>query len=108
MKLGKYDQKISFVTEGTTPDTYGGYEPTEATVLSTFARIEQLRTSTNIEQAQLEMPAVYKVGVQVRSGFTPEAKHLIKWRGETYKILSTPAVESVRYRKEWVFDMTTK
>ena len=108
MKLGKYDQKISFVTQGTIADAYGGYSSTETTVLTTFARVEQLRTSSSIEQAQLEMPAVYKVGVQVRAGFTPQAKHLIKWRGETYKILSTPAVESVRYSKEWVFDMTTK
>ena len=107
MKLGKYDQRIEFTTEGTTADSYGGYTPTEISVLTTWARIEQLTASKNIEQAQMQLPTIYRVGVQCRDGFLPEVKHLIKWRGKKFKIINSPTVQSVRLNQEWIFDVTS-
>lgn len=105
MRLGKYDQKIDFISEGTTPDGAGGYIPAEIVVLSTWARIEQLSASKDLEQAQMGLPAVFRVGVQAREGFHPTTEHSVKWRDETYQIISSPTVSDVRLRKEWIFDM---
>ena len=108
MKLGKYDQKISFITQGETSDTYGGVTPSEVVVLSTFARIEQLKTSANIEQAQLGLPAIFRVGVQSRSGFSIEPNHMVKWNNKLFNIIGTPLISSIRYNQEWVFDISAK
>lgn len=108
MKLGKYDQKISFITQGETSDTYGGVTPSEVVVLSTFARIEQLKTSANIEQAQIGLPAVFRVGVQSRSGFSIEPKYMVKWNDKLFNIIGTPLISSIRYNQEWVFDISVK
>ena len=59
MKLGKYDQRIQFGTEGTVSDGYGGYKPSFTVELETWARIEQLKISADIEQAQLKLPTMY-------------------------------------------------
>lgn len=105
MMLGAYDTKITFIEQGTAPDNYGGYTPADIEVLTTWAAVKQLKSSANIEQAQLEFPATYSVRVQCRSGFVPTEKHLILWRGKKYAITSTPAVESTRYNQEWIFNM---
>jgi len=108
MKIGKYDQKIEFGSEGTASDGYGGYKPTFVSELKTWARIEQLKVSANIEQAQMQLPTVYRVCVIVRNGFEPSVKHIVKWREKNYRIINAPVVENVRYKKEWVFDITSK
>ena len=108
MKLGKYDQRIQFGTEGTASDGYGGYKPSFTVELETWARIEQLKISADIEQAQLKLPTMYRVGVMAREGFIPSVEHIVKWRGKMYRIVNAPVVESVRYQQEWVFDITAK
>jgi hypothetical protein len=105
MRFGKYDQKIQFVSFGKVSNGSGGYIPTEKTDLVTFARIDQLRVRADVEQAQKQLPATYRVGVIARNGFNPTVKNVIKWRGEAYQIISTPQVESVRLHKEWIFDI---
>lgn len=120
MKLGKYDQKISFITQGTTTDNFGGVTPSEVVVLSTFARIEQLKAPWSIEQAQMSLPAVFRVGVQARRGFSVEDKQMVKWRDNLYRINAiypfyessgnnqTVNKSSIRYNQEIVFDITAK
>lgn len=106
MRFGKYDQKIQFVKWGKVSDGAGGYDPVEVVELTTFARIEQLKQSSNLEQAQLQLPATYRVGIMVRKGFEPVVGKDIKWRGSIYQINTTPQlVEGVRIQKEWVFDI---
>lgn len=105
MKLGRYSQKVEFITEGNVSDGVGGYEPTITTVLSTWAGIEQLSTSKDIEQAQMSLPSIYRARVQARKGFDITIKHSVRWRGVIYEIISTPVVDNVLLRKEWVFDM---
>ena len=103
MKIGRYDQKISFISEGTTADNYGGTTPTETIELETFASIKQMSQSKTIEQSQLGLPATYKVSVQYRSGFTPTVAMRVVWRNARYNITTTPEVENVRIQREWVF-----
>ena len=108
MKIGRYDQQIEFWSEGMVSDGYGGYTPKPLLELKTWARIEQLKVSANIEQAQMQLPTMYRVGVMAREGFTPSVEHVVKWRGKMYRIVNAPVVESVRYRQEWIFDITAK
>ena len=108
MKLGKYDQKIEFITEGDTSDGAGGYVPSITTDLATWARVEQLQTSKDIEQAQMQLPSIFRLGVQARKGFTITTAHSVKWRNEVYQIISSPTVSDVRMQKEWVFDIKRK
>lgn len=89
-------------------DGYGGYTPKPLLELKTWARINQLKISADIEQAQLKLPTMYRVGVMAREGFTPSVEHIVKWRGKMYRIVNAPVVESVRYQQEWVFDITAK
>jgi len=108
MKIGRYDQVIEFWSEGMVSDRYGGYTPKPLLELKTWARIEQLKISADIEQAQLKLPTMYRVGVMAREGFIPSVEHIVKWRGKMYRIVNAPVVESVRYQQEWVFDITAK
>ena len=103
MKIGRYDQKISFISEGVTSDNYGGTTPTDEVVLETFASIKQMSQSKTIEQSQLGLPATYKVSVQYRSGFTPTVAMRVIWRNVRYNITTTPEVENVRLQREWTF-----
>lgn len=105
MRFGKYDQKVEFVSFTKVSDGAGGYIPTENVDLTTFARITQLKIKADIEQAQMNLPATYRVGVMVRSGFLPMVQNNVKWRGDLYQIITTPQVEGVRLQKEWVFDI---
>jgi len=108
MKIGRYDQVIEFWSEGMVSDGYGGYTPKPLLELKTWARINQLKISADIEQAQLKLPTMYRVGVMAREGFTPSVEHVVRWRGKMYRIVNAPIVESVRYRQEWIFDITAK
>ena len=103
MNIGRYDQKISFISEGVTSDNYGGTTPTDEVVLETFASIKQMSQLKTIEQSQLGLPATYKVSVQYRSGFTPTVAMRVIWRNVRYNITTTPEVENVRIQREWTF-----
>ena len=105
MKIGKFDQKIEFFTEGQVSDGYGGTTPGDITVLKTFAAIEQLPQSRNIEQVQLSLPSTYRVSVMYRSGFTPSVKMMVKWRNEKFNIITSPVIDEVRITKQWTFDI---
>jgi len=108
MKLGKYDQRVQFITEGTVSDGAGGTIPGVIVLLDTWARIEQLKVSRDVAQAQLNLPQIYRVGVQARKGFTPQANNLVRWQNKVYMIISSPVVDDVRYNKEWIFDIRKK
>ena len=103
MNIGRYDQKISFISEGVTSDNYGGTTPTETIELETFASIKQMPQSKTIEQSQLGLPATYKVSVQYRLNFIPTVAMRIIWRNLRYNITTTPEVENVRIQREWTF-----
>ena len=103
MKIGRYDQKIKFVTDGQVKDDYGGYTPSEAVLLTTYAAIEQVTQTRTIEQMQIGLPATYLVSVMYRQSFIPTKDMRIVWRDVKYNITTAPEVNDVRMQKEWTF-----
>lgn len=95
-------EKIKAITQGSQPDGYGGSIPVDVIEFETWASIEQLRTSKDIEQAQLNLPATYRV--KTRKEFFEH--NLVEWRGKKYSILSTPQVDFVRRSRFYTFNMT--
>lgn len=103
MKIGRYDQKIKFVTDGQVTDSYGGYTPSEVVQLTTYAAIEQVTQTRAIEQMQIGLPATYRVSVMYRQSFIPTKDMRIVWRDVKYNITTAPEVNNVRMQKEWTF-----
>lgn len=106
MKFGDYDQKIKFVKFGEVSDGAGGYDPVEQVLLTTNARIKQLKQSGDLEKVQMGLPTAYRVGVMFREGFSVEVGMLAEWKGVRYKVLNAPTVINVRVHKELVFDIS--
>ena len=103
LKLGDLDQKIEFLEEQSTQDSSGNYVVTNVLVLSTFAKIEQLKQSRKLEDAQLKFPSTYDVTILNRAGFFPNTNMVVKWRNDTYNITSTPEIDDVRVQKFYSF-----
>ena len=103
LKLGDLDQRIEFFEEQSIQDDSGNYVVTSVSVLKTFAKIEQLRQSRRLEDAQLKFPSTYNVTILNREGFFPNTNMIIKWRNDTYNITSTPEIEDVRVQKFYSF-----
>jgi head-tail adaptor len=103
LKLGDLDQKIEFFEEQSTQDDSGNYVVTNVSVLKTFAKIEQLKQSRKLEDAQLKFPSTYDVTILNREGFFPSTNMIVKWRNNTYNITSTPEIDDVRVQKFYSF-----
>ena len=103
LKLGDLDQRIEFFEEQSIQDDSGNYVVTPVSVLKTFAKIEQLRQSRKLEDAQLKFPSTYNVTILNREGFFPNTNMIIKWRNDTYNITSTPEIDDVRIQKFYSF-----
>ena len=103
LKLGDLDQRIEFFEEQSIQDDSGNYVVTSVSVLKTFAKIEQLRQSRRLEDAQLKFPTTYNVTILNREGFFPNTNMVIKWRNDTYNITSTPEINDVRVQKFYSF-----
>ena len=103
LKLGDLDQRIEFFAEQSTQDDSGNYVVTIVSVLRTFAKIEQLKQSRRLEDAQLKFPSTYNVTILNREGFFPNTDMVVKWRNDTYNITSTPEINDVRFQKFYSF-----
>jgi len=94
-------EKIKAITQGSQPDGYGGSIPVDVVDFEAWASIEQLRTSKNIEQAQISLPSTFRV--RTRKEF--DKKQVVRWRGQKYSIISTPQVDFVRRSRIYTFDI---
>ena len=103
LKLGDLDQRIEFFEEQSTQDDSGNNVVTNVSVLKTFAKIEQLKQSRKLEDAQLRFPSTYDVTILNRDGFFPNTNMVVKWRNDTYNITSTPEIDDVRVQKFYSF-----
>ena len=103
LKLGDLDQRIEFFAEQSTQDDSGNNVVTNVSVLKTFAKIEQLKQSRKLEDAQLKFPSTYNVTILNRDGFFPNTSMVVKWRNDTYNITSTPEIDDVRVQKFYSF-----
>lgn len=104
-KIGAYDQRIEFIKNVSIDDGAGGSYPSTETILSTYAVIEQLQQSRDLEQAQMTFPSTYRVKIMYRESFEPKVNNQVKWRGNVYNIISAPQIDDVRMSKEYVFNM---
>ena len=103
LKLGDLDQRIEFFEEQSIQDDSGNYVVTSVSVLKTFAKIEQLKQSRQLEDAQLKFTSTYNVTILNRDGFFPNTNMVIKWRNDTYNVTSTPEIDDVRVQKFYSF-----
>ena len=103
LKLGDLDQRIEFFEEQSIQDDSGNYVVVGVSVLSTFAKIEQLKQSRRLEDAQLKFPSTYNVTILNREGFFPNTNMIIQWRSDTYNVTSTPEIDDVRLQKFYSF-----
>ena len=94
-------EKIKAIIQEGQPDGYGGSIPVDVVDFETWASIEQLRTSKDIEQAQISLPSTFRV--KTRKEFNK--KQIVKWRGKKYSIISTPQVDFVRRTRIYTFDI---
>ena len=101
IQFGKYDRKIQFIQFGTQDDGYGGTLPFESVLLSTLSSVKQMKGSSDLEQAQLELPKTYIFKVQYRSGFVPSEAMQIKYDGFNHKITGVTE-ETERNAREWL------
>lgn len=104
INFGKYDQKVEFISFANVPDGFGGTEPDETSVLSTFASVKQLRANDGIEASQMVLPVTYTLSIQVRDGFTPSTAMMVKYRDQNYKIAGV-LKKYERYNQEWIITM---
>ena len=101
MNTLRLTEKVSVLSYGSQDDGYGGTIPSVTVDFEMWAQIEQLRTGKDIEQAQITLPATYRM----RSRKEVTAKSGIRWRGQDYSVISTPWVDHVRRTRYYVCDM---
>ena len=101
IQFGKYDRKISFISFSDIDDGYSGSYPLPVIVLSTLSNVSQLRGSSSLESAQLELPKTYVFKVQYRSGFNPNESMQILYQGITH-VIKGIEIQDQRNTREWI------
>jgi hypothetical protein len=101
INFGKYTERVSFITNGQSPDGYGGFIPNQVVELTTSARMIQSKASNSIESLQLKLPNTYVMGIQWRSGFQPDQTHQVLYRDILHEINGV-FLNDERNRKEWI------
>jgi SPP1 family predicted phage head-tail adaptor len=104
INFGSYDQKIVFGNFGSSDDGYGGAIVSWTPVLTTYARIVQVRGGNTVESLQLTLPKTYRMGIQWRSTFQPDESMQILYRGAYHKINGIEIMDE-RMTKEWIVTM---
>lgn len=101
IQFGKYDRKISFISFSDIDDGYSGSYPLPIIVLSTLSNVSQLRGSSSLESAQLELPKTYVFKVQFRLGFNPDQSMQILYQGITH-VIKGIEIYAQRNTREWI------
>ena len=101
IKFGKYDRKISFISFSDIDDGYSGSYPLPIIVLSTLSNVSQLRGSSSLESAQLELPKTYVFKVQFRLGFNPDESMQVLYQGITH-VIKGIEIHAERNTREWI------
>ena len=106
INFGKYDQKVSFISYQLVDDGYGGTTPSASVLITTFARVEQIRAFDGVESNQMVLPNTYRIAIQYRSSFTPSESMVIYYRNAYHKITGV-ALNHQRQQKEFIITMVT-
>lgn len=106
INFGKYDQKVSFISYQLVSDGYGGTTPSASVLITTFARVDQIRAFDGVESNQMVLPNTYRIAIQYRSSFTPNESMFIYYRNAFHKITGV-ALNHQRQQKEFIITMVT-
>jgi SPP1 family predicted phage head-tail adaptor len=98
--FGKYDQRVTFQIYDEVSDGFSGTVPTFTDVLTTFASVKQLKSSSDVEQARLDLDKTYLIKIQARASFEPTLQHRIVYKGDILTIKSV-SVENERLTREY-------
>jgi SPP1 family predicted phage head-tail adaptor len=99
--FGKYDRRVTLGNFQDTSDGYYGNTPVWVDEISTFASVQQLRGSNNIEQAQLNLPKTYLFRIMQREGLNPDPSMMIIYDGFYHKIQGIES-SNERYKREFI------
>lgn len=95
-------QKITIYENAQLPDGFGGTIPNNAVYWSTFAKVEQLRSSRTQEANQSPMKQVFTFTVRYRNDKQIENDMLLLWRRQYYIVQGY--VPDVIFQKYVKFD----
>lgn len=101
----RLNNKIKFITNERVQDSAGGFDVVAKEELETWARIEQLQVSKDIEQAQQKLPEVYRVTIRDRAGFSPKVDNLVEWNNKQFIIINSPQLDLINRTRFIKFDM---
>ena len=103
--MRRLNNKIQFITESKVQNNTGSFDVVEVIELETWAHIEQLNVSKDIEQAQQKLPKVFRVTIRDREGFYPKVDNIINWKGNRFVIISSPQIDETIRSRYLVFDI---
>lgn len=83
---GDLTQRIAIYLNAQTSDGFGGTIPNNTVYWSTFAKVDQLRSSRTQEANQSPMKQVFSFTVRYRDDKQIENDMLLLWRGQYYII----------------------
>lgn len=103
---GDLSQRIAIYENNQVSDGYGGTIPNDAVYWSTFAKVEQLRSSRTQEANQSPMKQVFSFTVRYRNDKQIQNDMLLKWRNQYYIIQGY--VPDVIFQKYVRFDAVVR
>ena len=104
INTGDLTQRIAIYENNQIPDGYGGTIPNDTVYWSTFAKVDQLRSSRTQEANQSPMRQVFSFTVRYRDDKQIQNDMLLLWRGQYYII--SGYVPDVVFQKYVKFDAT--
>ena len=104
INTGDLTQRIAIYENNQIQDGYGGTIPNDTVYWSTFAKVDQLRSSRTQEANQSPMRQVFSFTVRYRDDKQIQNDMLLLWRGQYYII--SGYVPDVVFQKYVKFDAT--
>jgi len=99
---GELSQRIAIYQNAQIKDGYGGTIPNDTVYWSTFAKVDQLRSSRTQEANQSPMKQVFTFTIRYRNDKQIQNDMLLKWRNQYYIIQGY--VPDVIFQKHVKFD----
>lgn len=100
MITGLINQKIEIYANSSSPDGYGGTNPSNTLYWATNAEVKQLRSTRTQEANQSPLLAVFSFTVRYRNDKEIQNDMLLKWRGSWFIVQGyTPDVVYQEYVK---------
>lgn len=96
MNPGELREPVAFYSLIKTEDGAGGSTATETLVFKTLARIVTNKPARDIENGQLRLITTRTVTIRYAKNRMPEIDMLMKWRGDTYQIITVDEPDEMK------------